>query len=1186
MGNSRSKEFHHEKLEEHSERYFAKVTARNKIKTRDMSIPAPSKSTKKLSSFRSKFRGSSNSKSKKSSKNSTLVDSPIGKNRDDNPNPLQSPEIMNVRSRTAMLERAELENTLNTTGSHHSILSQSTNAKLSPKRKKKSKTKRLPKPRGSNTKDDNNLMAKIMETSDIDFDNGVETLPFENKISKQSFPTKGPLNSQKQAFKIQKDNRAFEATLNNGMIWSEIPRESKITTVSFSPCDNILAVGCESGTISIIHIGKQEKVNIGNIPLEMLEQNRGGHSKYKVLMEIPREGKIRTLDWSPDGKYLAVGGNDCTAAIIHLESQRVVHEIEREDRVYAIRWNPDGNKLAIGGFDGMVAILNFEAGEDEHDTACEIITEIPRLGLILTISWNSSGEFLAIGGSDKRAAIVHVENWEVVGEVQRPGSVQCLEWNPDGNILAVGGHDGIVAVIDIESRSVVTELERHNIESACRVTDLTWSPDGAFLSIAATDHVCAIYETKTFIMVHEIRRNDHVTCVDWQSDSGKYLAVGGDDRSVAILMTGGMLSAADTDGASEVSSTVLTESHSDDWSASIENDSGDANQPLPNWIEMDQLNEDKMKPQSEKNLVIRAMSFSHGSKYVAIAASNQNVSIVETESWSIIHEFPMQYAVQSLSFSPSNEYLALGSESTSTCIFSIASFEIITTIPCISSIHCLQFSQNSSFLALGDADGMFTLVNTSDWSIFGEMDESESPVYAIDFSVDELYVALGRNNALCSVHTCESVFNNFWVPEIELIRNSAINTISFSKSSDILAIGGGDWTVGVYSANDNWALIHELKMDGWILCCSWSIDSKCLAIGGTDLSRGVEVFDSSSWNKVPISEKDSSSVEGGVGLGEEVHTISWSDDGKYLGVAGSGGISRFVDTKTWSVKESIQLQIPDLEIESNTYEDEKIIEQKALSPFETNSPVEESSAGEKITSSNESSNESSTEILLSNEQSDPDTSIPTNGRHSTIPRSRKIGYSSRSEPSKFLSICDIYLQEFGFHPPESVLTFFNSSIRNLQAHTLYIDGVAPSITETIAIQEKGEPFHSLCSILNHAIMIMEEILEDGDGVITWWKSREKYGIHKKEIAHFIKWNGWWKEVDATSPLVDIGLLTQVDVDDVSENQLYENSGGYPTFMEDGTGDAELWSFNDPYGRDSRISFENEFNSFTEASLST
>lgn len=776
MGNSRSSEIRHEKLDERNEQYFAKVRARNKIKTRDMSIPSPTKVAKKSKSFRSPFKRSSKS-SKSMSKSSALLDETPESNIQNGQNDIKSSDVLNVRSKAAMLERAEQH-------AHPQSINQNILPRIPSKRKNKTKPNKSSKTNMNEKNNDGNIGA-LPQPRGSGKKQSKKSLPtnrgndFENNSEQSS--QRSLLSSQKKAFKIQNENRAFEAMLSNGMIWTEIPRGGKITCVSFAPSGkSLLAVGSEAGAVSIIQIGKKLSQTLTSLlsPSGLYDDNNGKNSKYSIVTEIPREGKVRTLDWSPDGQYLAIGGNDCTAVIVHVETMRVIQEIEREDRIYSVRWSPDGDMLAIGGFDGMVAVISFLNGGE----ICELITEIPRLGLVLTLDWSANRQYLAVGGSDKRAAIVDVNNWEVVGEVQRPGSVQCLEWSPDGRILGVGGHDGVVAVIDIETRTILKEIVRNRGGATCRITDITWSPDGAFLCIAGTDNICAIFETKSFVMVHDIQRDEHVTCVDWQSETGKYLAVGGDDRSVAILKTGGMMGS-EQDSVTEASSSV-SDSNADDWSAS--GSSVNSKQAVPNWIAMQEFGEEKNNTEANGHVSINAMTFSHGSDYIAISGSNGVVAILDTRTWSTIHEIPTKATVQSLSFSPSNEYLALGSENSSTAIISLPSFNLLTTIPSIASIHCLSFSPDSSRLALGDADGMLSVISVVDWNLLGEMDESESPIYALDWSIDGEYLAIGRSNAVSTIHDCSSVYRNFWVPRAELIRKSAVNTIAFSPAGDYL----------------------------------------------------------------------------------------------------------------------------------------------------------------------------------------------------------------------------------------------------------------------------------------------------------------------------------------------------------------------------------------------------------------
>lgn len=262
-------------------------------------------------------------------------------------------------------------------------------------------------------------------------------------------------------------------------------------------------------------------------------------------MTRPRGGRIRSLDFSPDGSFLAVAGDDCICAICRLDFAgqdelvhlQVVAEIPRVDRIYAIQFSPNGLYLAIGGFDGYVAIVS-----TERPTEPVVVREIPCDGLVLTLDFSPDGQYLAIGMTNKTCVLVDVmDSWQVVYTIRRPASVQTVQWHPNGGrYLAIGSND--VVIIDRETFAIQHELDvrggreqettRNSLSSlpaspdgrqqqqqqqqrsVFRVNTVCWSPNGNFLVTNGSDNKCKLLETKTYTTIHEIRRTG-ITSVVW-----------------------------------------------------------------------------------------------------------------------------------------------------------------------------------------------------------------------------------------------------------------------------------------------------------------------------------------------------------------------------------------------------------------------------------------------------------------------------------------------------------------------------------------------------------------------------------------------------------------------------------------------------------------------------------------------
>jgi WD40 repeat protein len=72
-----------------------------------------------------------------------------------------------------------------------------------------------------------------------------------------------------------------------------------------------------------------------------------------------QDGTIFALDWSPDGKQIAVGGAASEVTLYNAETGERMGACKGHSAgIYTLDYSPDGTRLATGGFDGTVRIYN------------------------------------------------------------------------------------------------------------------------------------------------------------------------------------------------------------------------------------------------------------------------------------------------------------------------------------------------------------------------------------------------------------------------------------------------------------------------------------------------------------------------------------------------------------------------------------------------------------------------------------------------------------------------------------------------------------------------------------------------------------------------------------------------------------------------------------------------------------
>jgi WD40 repeat protein len=466
------------------------------------------------------------------------------------------------------------------------------------------------------------------------------------------------------------------------IVWKEIPQDHKVTALTMSSAANtspsfctdrlMLAMGDETGNIVVSTIVDEVASS------HTLSADPAGQDSQLDLFPIQPlkfciAERVRSLDFAKE-RYLAAGGDSCSVWILEIifdgTNQRLlkdlvaIHKVQRIDRVYAVRFSPDHRYLAIGGFDGKTALIPMEEiwkeetierktddrSDDDSlmaDSMIEIleksIVELDKSGLTYCLDWSPAGDYLAVAGSNKSCAIYETKSFDLVHETaSRSTAIQALQWNQNGTFLAVGGRE--VAIIEGQAPFKVHCVINHTPtdstmnEFRYRINSLCWSPSGSYLAIGGADGICSVVETNGYTLVHEIHRTQSITALAWgqqcnvNGDVRRYLALSDEDFNVALVKAGAEVR---TYEATDDHSSVASSSHfssSSEW-VLREDTFRDLEDVAPYNLPS------ALKPHGN-NVTAVAFSKKSGksktSSYLAFACDDCSLTIMTTRDWKVV----------------------------------------------------------------------------------------------------------------------------------------------------------------------------------------------------------------------------------------------------------------------------------------------------------------------------------------------------------------------------------------------------------------------------------------------------------------------------------------------------------------------------------------------------------------------
>ncbi len=244
--------------------------------------------------------------------------------------------------------------------------------------------------------------------------------------------------------------------------------------------------------------------------------------------QVPHHLPARTSSWSPDGRYLAVGGDDTFVIAYDTQTWEIFKVLTgHEGSVLSVSWSPDGKYIASGsGTDkvdmhnipeNMIKIWDFETGvavqnltghkdgvlqvrwssdqsklvsasDDKTIRMWNTTTWVNTLNFtghtigVLSVDWSSDETTLVSGSRDYKIRVWNASTGEEIGRWTAPNCVRSVDWHPYENIIAASGVQESYLMIRNATTGSILKTIRDNENAGGVIQSSGWSPDGRRLA--------------------------------------------------------------------------------------------------------------------------------------------------------------------------------------------------------------------------------------------------------------------------------------------------------------------------------------------------------------------------------------------------------------------------------------------------------------------------------------------------------------------------------------------------------------------------------------------------------------------------------------------------------------------------------------------------------------------------------
>jgi general transcriptional corepressor TUP1 len=154
---------------------------------------------------------------------------------------------------------------------------------------------------------------------------------------------------------------------------------------------------------------------------------------------------IRSVCFSPDGKYLATGAEDKIIRVWDIASSRIVNSFTgHEQDIYSLDYSRNGRLIASGSGDHTVRLWDLESGRQ--------LSSFQIDDGVTTVAISPNNQFLAAGSLDKSVRVWDINGnliERLEGDYGHRDSVYSVAFSPDTSSLVSGSLDKTIKMWDL-----------------------------------------------------------------------------------------------------------------------------------------------------------------------------------------------------------------------------------------------------------------------------------------------------------------------------------------------------------------------------------------------------------------------------------------------------------------------------------------------------------------------------------------------------------------------------------------------------------------------------------------------------------------------------------------------------------------------------------------------------------------
>jgi WD40 repeat protein len=448
----------------------------------------------------------------------------------------------------------------------------------------------------------------------------------------------------------------------------------------------------------------------------------------QLTVQIGHTGDVRSVAFSPDGRYVLSGSEDGTAKLWEVSTGREVRTLSgHRSNVTSVSISPDGRHGLSGSYDGTAKLWDLETGR-------EIWSFSRHSRFVSSVAFSPDGRNVLTGSLDNTAKLWDVETGREVRTLTgHSTSVSSVAFSPDGRYVLTGSHDNTAKLWEVSTGREVRTFRGHSNE----VTSISISPDGRYVLTGSGDQTAKLWEVSTGREVRTFSEHSRWVHSVAFSPDGRYALTGSNDNTARLweVSTGREIR-------TFPGGPVLSVAFSPDGQYVL---TGLRYNTAKMW---DMGSGREVRTFSGYSNSVSSVAFSPDGGYALTGSFDPTANLWEVDSGRKVRTFSgHSRSVQSVAFSPDGRYMLTGSTDGTTKLWEVdAGREVRTFRGHSSYVFSVAFSPDGQYVLTGSWDRTAKLWEVDTGLEVRTFRGHSNWVLSVAFSPDGRYVLTGSED--------------------------------------------------------------------------------------------------------------------------------------------------------------------------------------------------------------------------------------------------------------------------------------------------------------------------------------------------------------------------------------------------------------------------------------------------------